>query len=421
MRNLWGKKRVPDLIVATPRRLYQIMKQDHKPSEAALMVLFKHVKLLIFYGTSMMFEKRLRCYIYEIVPLLPTRASRQTHVFTTDINVDVSQLVNIVLRTGHNFVNCVDDVIDVPQLVQLNYFAAPRQQLEERLLHILARCMRAGPCKAVVFLSSVAMCSLHASLYTDVMGSLSLGVEVLLFKPRMSVRDKEALMRRFESASRCIAFATDITPSGGVWRNVDVSLLHGAAPDKGATMSRVRRCEGRDGDTCPATFMVADFEVHCLDWASDWGGGRLSMSEIADDEEGQDIGEAHLGFLSSYNHHPCFVKFRHGGALRYSEDRALDKADVVAAASEYSRFLGLPAPPNLTAMQVQKLKYEDVPGIGLSEYPAAVPRVSNKPAAAPVSLSKNAAYAHNKMVKEKKAVRRENQLSKLPAAQQYND
>lgn len=65
---------------------------------------------------------------------------------------------------------------------------------------------------------------------------------------------------------------------------------HGAAPDKGATMSRVRRCEGRDGDTCPATFMVADFEVHCLDWASDWGGGRLSMSEIADDEEGQDVG-----------------------------------------------------------------------------------------------------------------------------------
>lgn len=74
------------------------------------------------------------------------------------------------------------------------------------------------------------MCSLHASLYTDVMGSLSLGVEVLLFKPRMSVRDKEALMRRFESASRCIAFATDITPSGGVWRNVDVSLLVSVLP-----------------------------------------------------------------------------------------------------------------------------------------------------------------------------------------------
>ncbi|MEW5300387.1 MAG: hypothetical protein WDW36_003322 [Sanguina aurantia] len=348
------RARVPDIMIATPGRCYDVMTQAR---------LFDSVKVLVFDEADSLLDMGFRPQISKILALLPPPAQRQTYLFSATFPTDVKQLVNTALRPQHTFVDSVGDAVDTHVHIDQSFLVVPQQQLAVQLYHLLTRHMREEPeFKVIVFLSTANLTAFYAQTFQ------AMGLPVLEMHSRKSQTQRDRTSEEFRKATRSIMFSSDVSARGVDYPNVSYVIQLGAPSNKEQFIHRSGRT-GRAGKSGSCALLLAGFEAPFLAKLRE-----LPMQELAavasSPTDPSEVAVTHaIRKVDESVRSKAYSSF-----LGYYKSHAVIKttpAQIVQIANEYSRVgMELATPPAISAQTIGKMGLRGVPGLNVEKGPS---------------------------------------------------
>ncbi|EFJ48047.1 hypothetical protein VOLCADRAFT_91218 [Volvox carteri f. nagariensis] len=376
-------QRMPDILIATPGRCWDIMTQSH---DRALTTVLDSTRVLVLDEADNLLDMGFRPQISKILGSLPPTSQRQTFLFSATFPADVKSLADVALKRQHRYVDAVGEDVATHTHVEASSLVVPLQrgELALQLLGLIAAHIAQEPdYKIIVFLPTANLTAYYAEAFT-VAGLRG----VLEIHSRKSQAQRDRASAQFRSESRLVMFSSDVSARGVDYPNVTYVIQLGAPANREQYIHRAGRT-GRAGRAGQGTLLLADFERPFLDRLRDLpitplqpmqlalpgslatragrcGGGNGApaagpmteallrdpqgvLGRVANQIDYATRARAYQSVLGYYKSHEV-LKFR--------------SEQVVGLANQYAaEVLGCPTPPGLLAKTVGKMGLKGVPGL----------------------------------------------------------
>ncbi|GIL66839.1 hypothetical protein Vafri_20229 [Volvox africanus] len=369
-------QRMPDILIATPGRCWDIMTQSH---DRTLTSLLDSTRVLVLDEADNLLDMGFRPQISKILGALPSTTQRQTFLFSATFPADVKSLADVALKRQHRYVDAVGEDVATHAHVEASSLVVSRQQLPLQLLLLIAEhIVQESEYKVIVFLPTANLTAYFAEAF------LAAGLRgVLEIHSRKSQAHRDRASAQFRSESRLVMFSSDVSARGVDYPNVTYVVQLGAPANREQYIHRAGRT-GRAGRAGQGTLLLADFERPFLERLRDLpirplqplqlplpaqlslGGGRggAAGSPLSDALLSDPVGAlgrvaGHIEYASRARAYQSFLGYyKSHEVLKFRPDQ------VVALANQYAaEVLGCPTPPGLLAKTVGKMGLKGVPGL----------------------------------------------------------
>ncbi|GLC45352.1 hypothetical protein PLESTM_001723500 [Pleodorina starrii] len=359
-------QRMPDILIATPGRCWDIMTQTH---DRALTSVLDSTRVLVLDEADNLLDMGFRPQISKILGALPPTARRQTFLFSATFPSDVKSLADVALKRQHSYVDAVGEDVATHTHVEASSLVVPKAQLPLQLLGLLAQHMAQEPdYKIMVFLPTAHLTAYFADLFR----AAGLG-GVLDIHSRKSQPKRDQASAEFRAGSRMVMFSSDVSARGVDYPNVSYVVQLGAPANREQYIHRAGRT-GRAGRAGQSTLLLADFERPFLDRLRDLPISPLQPMATAE------VAAATAALPGALSRDPAAALARAAGLMdatsrakayqsflgfyKSHETIKLRSEQVVATANQYAAdVLGCPTPPGLLAKTVGKMGLKGVPGL----------------------------------------------------------
>ncbi|PNH08863.1 DEAD-box ATP-dependent RNA helicase 25 [Tetrabaena socialis] len=134
--------RMPDILIATPGRCWDLMTQSH---DRHLTSLLDSVRVLVLDEADNLLDMGFRPQIAKILNGLPPTTQRQTYLFSATFPGDVKSLADVALKRQHSYVDAVGEDQATHQHVEASSLCVPKGDLTVQLYCLLAQHMAEEP------------------------------------------------------------------------------------------------------------------------------------------------------------------------------------------------------------------------------------------------------------------------------------
>lgn len=258
----------PDIIVATPGRLIDMLKEESLVRDP-----LSAVQTLIYDEADTLLDMGFRDDIQQILTYLPKAADRLTMLFSATVGKQIKQIAAQSLLPDHRFIDCVpageDNVHQhIPQ------FATVLDDPSQQLVHLgrliaLDQLRNAGNSKVIVFSPTTKMTQLLADRFVNggLKASLPAGTGTHVYELH-SKKEAEKRFRisnsfREDKSGASVMFTSDVSARGVDYPGTTRVIQVGMAPNKDQYIHRIGRT-GRAGAQGTADIILQPFEAGFL-------------------------------------------------------------------------------------------------------------------------------------------------------------
>ena len=346
------------IVVATPGRLLDHLQNNGLAERMA------RLDSLILDEADQLLDMGFRPDIERILRLLePSKATRQTLLFSATVPASVSEVASIALRPKYNFVDTVGEDNEQTHLhVQQQLIVTPQEKQLFALASILDRETAQKPYKIIVFFTTARLTGYMAEVFNSV--SALTGYQVLEIHSRKSQKQRERASEEFRDAKNAIMFSSDVSARGMDYPDVTFVLQVGLT-DRAQYIHRLGRT-ARAGKEGKGALLLSAYEEHHM-VQRELGDMPLETTPISETEKltkivdqalhnvGKKEGlrmsaeQAYRAWLGYYNGHLKKVKW--------------DKKQLVEQANMWAKENGLKNQPGVQKKTIGKMGLKGVPGL----------------------------------------------------------
>jgi len=354
------------ILVATPGRLL-----DHLQN-GGLAKRLVNMKVLIMDEADQLLDMGFRPDIERILKLLqPSKSKRQTLLFSATVPGSVSEIANIALKPNYSFIDTVGQEVEQTHLhVKQELVVTPQAQQVHAIEAILSKETPSNqPFKVIVFFTTARLTGFMADLFNSVKSDL--GYSTLEIHSRMSQPARQKASDAFRSSSRAVLFSSDVSARGMDYPDVTFVLQVGLT-ERSQYIHRLGRTAraGKEGKGC---LLLTDYEekwmcsqlkdmplekVPVPTVTTMAGSGKqgpcmdLALTKVSRDKElNLSAQQAYRAWLGFYNSNTKKFKW--------------DKTDLVHAANQWAKDVGLREQPTIERKTLGKMGLMGVRGLNL--------------------------------------------------------
>jgi len=202
------QKRFPDLLVATPGRLIDLL-ENHGLSQG-----IRSLKCLIFDEADQLLEMGFRPEIRKILSILPSKSTRQTLLFSATMPKDVMGIARFALRDKFEHVDCVGEDTDTHKRIPQSYTVVEDSDVMLELASAVREAVDEDPkqYKIMVFFVTARLTQLYAQIFNQIRGKHEL--KVLEMHSRKSQSHRQKCAKTFREGQCGIMFSSDVSARG---------------------------------------------------------------------------------------------------------------------------------------------------------------------------------------------------------------
>mmetsp|Transcript_3452 Transcript_3452/g.6547 ORF Transcript_3452/g.6547 Transcript_3452/m.6547 type:complete len:688 (+) Transcript_3452:29-2092(+) len=246
------KRRVPDVLVATPGRL-----NDHLENHS-LRENMGALQCLVFDEADQLLDMGFRPEITKMLAMLPPKDSRQTLLFSATMPADVMGIARFALREHYTLVDTVGAEQNTHQHVPQFFTIHPLSHQFAELEAVIRQGMAEDKdFKILVFFTTAKLTQLFAELFNK------LGYSVLEMHSRKSQAQRTKTSAVFREKDRQIMFSSDVSARGMDYPDVSMVVQVGLPDQKAQYVHRLGRT-ARAGKQGNGVLLLADFEAGFL-------------------------------------------------------------------------------------------------------------------------------------------------------------
>ncbi|PWN33564.1 DEAD-domain-containing protein [Meira miltonrushii] len=265
----WSRTR-PDIVVATPGRLLDLLNEEPMVSKA-----LSAVQTLIYDEADTLLDMGFRDDLEKILQFLPKKEDRSTMLFSATVSSDIREIARKSLGSDHRFIDCVpageSNVHEhIPQFATV--VRDGKEQLEQ-LTRLIAidQLRNPGKSKIVVFAPTTKMVQLYADLFNFSQGlvnSLPAGRNTASYELH-SRKDSSQRFRisssfRNDKRGASILFTSDVSARGVDYPGTTRVINLGISGTTDQYIHRIGRT-GRAGAQGRADIILQGFEAGFLE------------------------------------------------------------------------------------------------------------------------------------------------------------
>lgn len=344
------------ILVATPGRLL-----DHLQNGLAHRL--RNMQLLIFDEFDQLLDQGFRPDLERILKLLePSKAARQTLLFSATMPKVLSEMAEIALKPGYSFIDTVGEEEQTHMHVHQEILVAPQKDQHIAIESILKEHIASvAAYKVIVFFTTARLTSFMADIFNDQQKELGYSVLEIHSRKSQSVRQKAS--DKFRSAKKAVLFSSDVSARGLDYPDVTFVLQVGLT-ERAQYIHRLGR-SGRAGKKGKGALLVAPYEERWMKQQlkdlpleprplPTLGQSHVDAATrtLAGNEYLRGSAEqAYRAWLGFYNGHLKKVHW--------------DKATLVQQANQWAVDIGLEEQPSLLKKTVGKMGLKGVRGLKL--------------------------------------------------------
>ncbi|MCO5549639.1 hypothetical protein L7F22_003112 [Adiantum nelumboides] len=264
----WSRSR-PDVVVATPGRLLDLLNEERMVSKA-----LSAVQTLIYDEADTLLDMGFRDDLEKILRFLPKKEDRSTMLFSATVSKDIREIARKSLSSDHRFIDCVPEGESnvhehIPQ------FATVVRDGKEQLEHLtrliaIDQLTNAGRSKIVVFAPTTKMVQLYANIFNEREGLIN-GLPAGRLTTTYELHSKKESSQRFRISSAfrndksgaSILFTSDVSARGVDYPGTTRVINLGISGTADQYIHRIGRT-GRAGAQGRANIILQGFEAGFL-------------------------------------------------------------------------------------------------------------------------------------------------------------
>lgn len=260
----WSRSR-PDIVVATPGRLLDLLNEEPMVSNA-----LSAVQTLIYDEADTLLDMGFRDDLERILRFLPKKEDRCTMLFSATVSSSIRDVARKSLSTDHRFIDCVpageSNVHEhIPQFASVVRDGKEQMEQLTRLIAI-DQIRNAGRSKIVVFAPTTKMVELYANMFRNRKGlldALPAGINTSLYelhsRKDSSQRFRISSQFRNDKSGASILFTSDVSARGVDYPGTTRVINLGISGSTDQYIHRIGRT-GRAGAQGRADIILQAFE-----------------------------------------------------------------------------------------------------------------------------------------------------------------
>eukprot|EP00668_Euglena_longa_P018252 GGOE01022796.1.p1 GENE.GGOE01022796.1~~GGOE01022796.1.p1 ORF type:complete len:594 (+),score=157.47 GGOE01022796.1:27-1784(+) len=354
--DLHEARRGVDIIVATPGRMWDLMKNHddvRRRLQYVRMVVLDEMDRLLDYG----FWKD----VETILKVFPIPANRQTLLFSATIPVAVLKAADIVTRVNtRQIVRTVkENEAFVHDHVMQEAVVTPLEDQLKTLLAVLREEMRPRYFKVLVFFPTARLTQFYADVF------VTMGIRVMEMHSAKGPVHRTKVSDQFMKLRNVVMFSSDVSARGMDYPGVTCVIQVGIPPSEDTYVHRLGRT-GRGKNTAGrGVLLLADFEVAMLQRLEPCGLKQVQPPESREGDEAlvksavgklgrrpQELEEVYLSWLGFYK---TMVRFH---------EQPIERLVEIANAC-FPWLFSAEGPPAIDATLAGRMRIKFVPGIVL--------------------------------------------------------
>ncbi|EPQ32295.1 uncharacterized protein PFL1_06833 [Pseudozyma flocculosa PF-1] len=279
--NDWRRGR-PDIIVATPGRLLDLLKDVGMMKEA-----MSACQTLVLDEADTLLEMGFRDDLKAILDFLPPKGERQTMLFSATVSPEIRSIARASLEKDHRFIDCVPAGEDnvhkhIPQ------YCTVLNSADEQIPHVLRliahdQLANPGKSKVIVFAPTTKMTQMLAEVLKDTQKILPAGRSTALYeihsKKDQNQRFKVSDRFRKDQSGASILITSDVSARGVDYPGTSRVIQVGIPSNKDQYIHRIGRT-GRAGAEGRADLVLLNWEQGFLHFQLD----DLPVQKLSVDE-----------------------------------------------------------------------------------------------------------------------------------------
>ncbi|KAF7036966.1 hypothetical protein CFC21_047468 [Triticum aestivum] len=334
------------ILVATPGRL-----KDHLENTPGFSTRLKGVKVLVLDEADRLLDMGFRRDIEKIMAATPK--DRQTLLFSATVPEEVRQISHVAMRKDYRFINTVKegDEETHSQVSQM-YMIAPLDLHFSILYDVLKKHVADDADYKVIIFCTTAMVT---KLVAEVLSQLKLNIREIHSRKSQSARTK--VSDEFRRSKGVILVSSDVSARGVDYPDVTLVIQVGIPAGREQYIHRIGRT-GRKGKEGLGLLLLAPWESHFLTSVKD-----LSVSEAVTpsvDSSTQTEVKGALRRVEMKSKESAYQAWL--GYYNSNKTIGGNKSRLVTLGEEFSRSMGLAAPPAIPKLILRKMGLSKVPG-----------------------------------------------------------
>ncbi|KAE8778399.1 DEAD-box ATP-dependent RNA helicase 25 [Hordeum vulgare] len=334
------------ILVATPGRL-----KDHLENTPGFSTRLKGVKVLVLDEADRLLDMGFRRDIEKIMAATPK--DRQTLLFSATVPEEVRQISHVAMRKDYRFINTVKegDEETHSQVSQM-YMIAPLDLHFSILYDVLKKHVTEDADYKVIIFCTTAMVT---KLVAEVLSQLNLNIREIHSRKSQSARTK--VSDEFRRSKGVILVSSDVSARGVDYPDVTLVIQVGIPSGREQYIHRIGRT-GRKGKEGQGLLLLAPWESHFLTSVKD-----LSVSEAVTpsvDSSTQTEVKGALRRVEMKSKESAYQAWL--GYYNSNKTIGGNKSRLVSLGEEFSRSMGLAAPPAIPKLILRKMGLSKVPG-----------------------------------------------------------
>ncbi|KAL1196332.1 DEAD-box ATP-dependent RNA helicase 26 [Cardamine amara subsp. amara] len=335
------------ILMATPGRL-----KDHIENTSGFATRLMGVKVLVLDEADHLLDMGFRRDIERIIAAVPKQ--RQTFLFSATVPEEVRQICHVALKRDHEFINCVQEGTgETHQKVTQMYMIASLDRHFSLLYVLLKEHIADNVDYKVIIFCTTAMVT---RLVADLLSQLSLNVREIHSRKPQSYRTR--VSDEFRKSKGIILVTSDVSARGVDYPDVSLVVQMGLPSDREQYIHRLGRT-GRKGKEGEGVLLLAPWEEYFMSSVKDLPITKSPLPPI--DPEAVKRVQKGLSQVEMKNKEAAYQAWL--GYYKSQKMIARDTTRLVELANEFSRSMGLDAPPAIPKNVIGKMGLKNVPGI----------------------------------------------------------
>jgi ATP-dependent RNA helicase MSS116 len=347
------KRATPDILIATPGRL-----NDHLENYN-LGAKLNEIQVLIFDEADQLLDMGFRPAIEKMLRFLPSKAERQTLLFSATVPADVKKIVDLSINADYQFVDCVGEEQGTHQRVPQSYILCPMESMIKELYLGIKRAVNAAPSdfKIIVFFPTAKMTQFYSELFVKI------GIENFEIHSRKSQSHRTKVSDRFRKEHKVMMFTSDVSARGMDYPDVSCVIQAGMPSDRAQYVHRLGRT-ARAGKEGQGLLLLCNFEAGFMKQVQDL---PLEKKESTADSTSDAADTAIANALRQMSPETCTSAYQAWLGFYNSNLKRLggwSKEQLVETAVRWAtKCIGMPEAPALPRKTVGKMGLAGIAGL----------------------------------------------------------
>ena len=363
-------RRLPSILVATPGRLLDHLQETKVRGRKFNDDIMANTDIVVLDEIDRLLDSGFRREILKILSYLPRKEKRQTMLFSATIPSGLKGTMREIIRDDFVEVDCVRNgtmpTITNLRVSQSHVILPNMESIVPSIYTILRHATMQQPYKVVVFFPTARMVSFFASLLSD-----GFQHPIVELHSKKSQSSRNTASENFRLAKNAILFTSDVSARGVDYPGVTQVIQIGIPESRDHFIHRLGRT-ARAGKEGTGILLLLPFESKFLSELSGMDLPRDSdMTNVLQEASKIEVPSWMVQNLSRIQHggnklsvsaQLAFLSFL-GYYLGQVKRIQLNKSDVVALSSEFSRAIGLDQVPAISPKLISKMELDGVLGV----------------------------------------------------------